>query len=614
MDRGLVLRWADVEQIWRHSFYNELRVLPEDRYRWSPLLGQVEKNEGPKLFEVLHLQVPWTCVSRYSLIIWSVCCAPANVGCYRNILYCSWSRLWTHKLIEKGWCRSCLRPLEFFLCSWPVMRFYLCIHLAVKLEWSWTVVWMRPVPCLFASLGFSLKSRIFSAVISILYRFYMVLLCFTWFLLCFTWFLLCFTWFLLCFTAYMFRDIEVMIATRWRRVNAPTPGRHSVAPCSAQITAGGTRAYRVDDPTSGGAWHVAIVTDHFPGNVGWVVTRSWFLSHENLNVEAHDMSRWTVVGASDQATCPSQWRSRSPCVTRSHFLMVGFYMVLHAANCCFFHNYLSQKMTGKKWKTRKKNQVGRSEVPQHIRLGGSGLRGSHGAGAAGTASGALRLAGRSAGLCGLRMLQDAGGLVPTQPVWLGPCFRENCDWKASFCLSNKVISSIESIEVSISINQKPSSLWLQHLPPIFDVRPWGGLEQEGIHQLLCKSIMTSEEDLQQESWLLFLQAVHFALDFFHWSPCFQNNQNGLVFQFGHLNKCTQKISQKMSTTFQDLFSNIVLAGGTTMFPGLPERLEKELQALAPTPIEVVALERRNLSFNWLNHCWIMLNHVIARFR
>ena len=45
---------------------------------------------------------------------------------------------------------------------------------------------------------------------------------------------------------------------------------------------------------------------------------------------------------------------------------------------------------------------------------------------------------------------------------------------------------------------------------------------------------------------------------------------------------------------RDLFSNIILSGGTTMFPGLAERLEKEITALAPpsAKIKIVAPEER----------------------
>lgn len=32
---------------------------------------------------------------------------------------------------------------------------------------------------------------------------------------------------------------------------------------------------------------------------------------------------------------------------------------------------------------------------------------------------------------------------------------------------------------------------------------------------------------------------------------------------------------------KDLYGNIVLAGGSSLFPGMPERLQKEITALAP---------------------------------
>merc|ERR1711988_1901411 len=35
---------------------------------------------------------------------------------------------------------------------------------------------------------------------------------------------------------------------------------------------------------------------------------------------------------------------------------------------------------------------------------------------------------------------------------------------------------------------------------------------------------------------------------------------------------------------RDLYSNVVLSGGTTMFPGVGERMTKELTALAPSTV------------------------------
>ena len=37
---------------------------------------------------------------------------------------------------------------------------------------------------------------------------------------------------------------------------------------------------------------------------------------------------------------------------------------------------------------------------------------------------------------------------------------------------------------------------------------------------------------------------------------------------------------------RDLYGNIVLSGGTTMFPGIADRLQKELDALSPSSVKV----------------------------
>ena len=37
---------------------------------------------------------------------------------------------------------------------------------------------------------------------------------------------------------------------------------------------------------------------------------------------------------------------------------------------------------------------------------------------------------------------------------------------------------------------------------------------------------------------------------------------------------------------KDLYSNIVMSGGTTMYPGIPERLNKEMMALAPSTMKI----------------------------
>ncbi|EKX30918.1 hypothetical protein GUITHDRAFT_83570 [Guillardia theta CCMP2712] len=48
---------------------------------------------------------------------------------------------------------------------------------------------------------------------------------------------------------------------------------------------------------------------------------------------------------------------------------------------------------------------------------------------------------------------------------------------------------------------------------------------------------------------------------------------------------------------KDLYSNIVISGGTTMYKGLPERMQKEITNMAPPTMKVktVAPEERQYS-------------------
>jgi actin len=49
--------------------------------------------------------------------------------------------------------------------------------------------------------------------------------------------------------------------------------------------------------------------------------------------------------------------------------------------------------------------------------------------------------------------------------------------------------------------------------------------------------------------------------------------------FDSIRKCDSDI-------WKDLYANIVLVGGTTMFQGLPERIEKEITRLAPATMKI----------------------------
>ncbi len=47
---------------------------------------------------------------------------------------------------------------------------------------------------------------------------------------------------------------------------------------------------------------------------------------------------------------------------------------------------------------------------------------------------------------------------------------------------------------------------------------------------------------------------------------------------------------------KDLYANNVLSGGTTMYPGIADRMQKEITALAPSTMKIKVVHLR-LSFN-----------------
>lgn len=79
---------------------------------------------------------------------------------------------------------------------------------------------------------------------------------------------------------------------------------------------------------------------------------------------------------------------------------------------------------------------------------------------------------------------------------------------------------------------------------------------------------------------------------------FKPNMIGKEFVGIH-EQCFNSIMKSEVDVRKDLYSNIVLSGGTTMFSGLPERLSKEVQKLAPSnmasKVKVIALPERKYS-------------------
>lgn len=69
-------------------------------------------------------------------------------------------------------------------------------------------------------------------------------------------------------------------------------------------------------------------------------------------------------------------------------------------------------------------------------------------------------------------------------------------------------------------------------------------------------------------------------------------------EFEGIDKTTYTSIQKCDVDVRkDLYNNIVLSGGTTMFPGIGERMSKEMSQLAPQSIKikVVAPPERKFS-------------------
>merc|ERR1711924_556453 len=66
---------------------------------------------------------------------------------------------------------------------------------------------------------------------------------------------------------------------------------------------------------------------------------------------------------------------------------------------------------------------------------------------------------------------------------------------------------------------------------------------------------------------------------------FQPNLTGL--EMDGIADCTFQTIMKCDVYIRkDLYANIVLSGGTTMYPGIGERMTKELTALAPSTMKI----------------------------
>jgi actin-related protein len=58
---------------------------------------------------------------------------------------------------------------------------------------------------------------------------------------------------------------------------------------------------------------------------------------------------------------------------------------------------------------------------------------------------------------------------------------------------------------------------------------------------------------------------------------------------------------------KDLYANTVLSGGTTMFPGIADRMQKEITALAPSTMKIKIIAPHQTFSQQINSNW----HICA---
>ena len=80
---------------------------------------------------------------------------------------------------------------------------------------------------------------------------------------------------------------------------------------------------------------------------------------------------------------------------------------------------------------------------------------------------------------------------------------------------------------------------------------------------------------------------------------FKSNLSGINYKYGGIHQMLfQTINECNRDIQEELYSHIVLSGGSSMFKGLPERLEKEMKYLAPEMnVNIIAVDDRiNVAF------------------
>ncbi|GAA50593.1 actin beta/gamma 1 [Clonorchis sinensis] len=115
-----------------------------------------------------------------------------------------------------------------------------------------------------------------------------------------------------------------------------------------------------------------------------------------------------------------------------------------------------------------------------------------------------------------------------------------------------------------------------------------GMESAGIHESTFNSIMKCDVDGQ----VITIGNERFRCPEALFQPSFLGMESAGIHEstFNSIMKCDVDIRK-------DLYANTVLSGGTTMFPGIADRMQKEITALAPSTmkIKIVAPPERKYS-------------------